>query len=208
MDQPSERYYNGPVIESWIENVETPDEFHGYDIELFNYYEQTTETGEQQQMYYYLTGGHTDDGVLTVGGGFDGMQMVTLSPGDIISADSGMYLDDQGWFSMTEAAYEALNAFIADADREDWQAFALFEHTRDMYRNNFSVDHPFGVRGSDGVFRFAGSNDYRYGNGPMRLLDGPGGEPIQKGDFPVFPDPTLGGVLPGMTQARLESFVE
>jgi hypothetical protein len=207
VDQPSEREYSGPAIESWIDNLEGPDEYNAYNIRLFDFYRQAIQV-DDLQLYYFLTGTHTTDGVLTVDGGFDGIQIVPLSPGALISTNGEMYLDSQGRFSMTAEAYATLDAFVADSDRDEWQAFELFNFAGGMYSNNFSVDHPFGVRGPDGVFKFAGSNNYRYNNGPMRLLVGPGGAPIEKDDFPVFPDPTLGGVLPGMTQARLESFAE
>ncbi|HDY90281.1 MAG TPA: hypothetical protein ENH82_19450 [bacterium] len=69
---------------------------------------------------------------------------------------------------------------------------------------NFSVDHPFGVRDNSGVFKFAGNPEYDFDDvEPVYLIDSQGNPLDPEISMPVFPDPTFGGVLPGMTMLRI-----
>ena len=75
-----------------------------------------------------------------------------------------------------------------------------------MYpKYNFSIDHPFGVRDNNSsVFKFAGNPEYDFDDvEPAYLIDSQGNPLDPEISMPVFPDPTFGGVLPGMTMLRL-----
>ena len=150
-------------------------------------------------------GTFSSDGVFTVDKKYDYHEgkIIELSPNDLLTPDGAFYLDSQGRFCITAEAYETINEHFAEIPRDSWEAMDLMEMIGGyMPTINFSVDHPLGVRDANGVFRFAGYPTYLEDQDEeiVYLVDANGNEV----DDPIFPDPTFNGVLPGMTQERLE----
>lgn len=127
---------------------------------------------------------------------------VTLSSGTELTPDGAIYLDSQNRICITSAAYQTLNTYVTSAARDSWIAFDQL--TFSLMAHNYSAAHPFGVRASTGVFSFAGIAEYT-GSTKFAYLTNSSGTALGEDDFPVFPDPTFGGVFPGMTQTRLET---
>ena len=112
-----------------------------------------------------------------------------------------MYLDKNKRISFTEAAWTKLKSYtLAHPD-------IYFDRVMELQPLNFAIFTPFGVRANDGVFMFAGKVEFAdVETAPMLYLsDGPNsGKPVTT---PVFPDPTFGGLLPGMTGDKLMSLL-
>ena len=126
-----------------------------------------------------------------------------------MTSDGAFYLDNQKQLCITEQAYNLINSYIADLPNDDWIKLEVFEYLSLFPKYNFSLEHPFGVRASNGVFKFAGTPEYFFDhNEPVYLVDSQGNPLDPSIQYPVFPDPTFGGVLPGMTQAKLQEFMK
>jgi len=149
--------------------------------------------------YSMYTGSVSKNGVFTVGAKAGWDKLTPLDAGAELTTDGGFYLDFQKRLCVTAEAYDKLNAYIKSVPRDSWEKFNIMESMDVFPKYNFSFDHPYGVRDADGVFIFAGTPYYGEDVEFIRLADAAGND----SDDPVFPDPTFGGVLPGMTQSLL-----
>ncbi len=149
-------------------------------------------------------GTFSSEGVFTVEKKYDWSneyKIIDLSPGDLLTPDGAFYLDSQRRFCMTAETYETINEHFAEIPRDNWEALNLMDMISEyMPAINFSVDHPLGVRDVNGVFRFAGTPAYIGDFDILHLIDANGNEV----ENPILPDPTFNGILPSMTQERLE----
>jgi len=187
----------GPVISQYDSFYYNNLEYQGYGVELFWMYQDITQ--EENNPFYELYGSFSNDGVFTVIGADTDQGFTLLEGGVNLTDDGAFYLDNQKSFCITEEAYTTINNYIENAPRNSWVALGLFETVGEHINLNFSIDHPFGIRNSDGVLKFAGNFEYIMDEAPLYLVDAKGSET----DFPVFPDPTFGGLLPGMTQDKI-----
>ena len=170
-----------------------------YYLEMINvYFHERNNKGKWDK---WLSGSFSSDGVLTVDAvasriDYWNWQLQPVNAGDDLTDDGAFYLDSNKRFCITVAAYNTIST-------------AQTGNTIDMFDSvpalNFSSDHPFGLRDSNGVFKFAGCLHYTEDideDEIIYLTDGPGS--TTQVEEPIFPDPTFGGILPGMTQERLE----
>jgi len=199
--------FGGPGIESWGEVKLDDKTYREIHIDLLWDYEDAV--GSDVAEYYEFLGSISEEGVVTIEKTRESNNgYVDVSDDMQFTTDGAIYLNSQKQLCLTQEAYNLMNSWVSEAERESWAAYLLADYTSDLPTDNFSVDHPFGVRESSGVFKFAGTPEYVDDFEPVNLLDGPGGNILKDDAFPVFPDPTFGGVLPGMTQERLESIIE
>jgi len=164
---------------------------------------------EMLDLFISISGGSVDDpslpflgsfskeGIFTVQGRITGIDdnptLETLDAGTNILEDGSVYLDDEGRFSMTEEAYETFSTYVAEHPEY------YFNNVISQPKMNFSSSHPFGLRGSDGAFRFAGRLKYAIPDDtPLLILTSAANSGVEV-EMPVFPDPTFGGLFPGMT---------
>jgi len=204
-----ENGFYGPGIEHWghrtIDNIK----YYYFYTDLIWDYEDAV-GGDDLVDYYEYLGSISEDGILTIEKAYKyipmtGYTLVDLPPGTGLTTDNSIYLDSQNRLCITETAYEALNSYAVNAPRNSWIAFEMLDYASSLASKNYSPDHPFGVRDENGIFYFAGTPEYIGSVNPAYFTDGPSGERIDIDEvFPVFPDPTFGGILPGMTQQRLE----
>ena len=149
------------------------------------------------------------DGVMTISKKADwnnGYVYTDMQPNDHITTDGAIYLDSQLRLCITQNAYNALNTWARTASRDTWTALDQLFILSNLPTVNYSPDHPYGVRdASSFVFRFAGTPRFSGHVDPVFLTSASGTQ-LDPDAFPIFPDPTFGGVLPDMTQSRLESF--
>lgn len=166
-----------------------------------------------QEVWEYAEyyGSFSTDGIFTVQGKYNWSSdtIEEISPGAMLTSDGAFYLDNQKQLCITEQAYNLINSYIADLPNDDWIKIEIFMNLSLFPKYNFSLEHPYGVRASSGVFKFAGTPEYFFDhNEPVYLIDSQGNPLDPSIQYPVFPDPTFGGVLPGMTQAKLQEFMK
>ncbi len=158
--------------------------------------------GNSPTSYDWFQGTVSTDGVLTLSTILQYPTLQPVSPG-ILTNDGAIYLDASNRLCMTAAAYQALNSYAASLPMTDPLAMDIARNA--LSRINFTAEHPFGVRRSDNVFLFAGSFlTGRMNTPPVYLIDTQGNETERT----YFPDPTFGGLLPGMTQSQIWSLTE
>ena len=203
-----EKGFGGPGIDTWGEETLDGVTYREMYLALPWNYEEAVDGDGLVQLYDYL-GTISPEGVVTIN------KMHTWDSGYVdtydgfgLTTDGAIYLNAQKQVCITEAAYNALNTYVANAPRESWVAIDQLYMASDLATINYSVDHPYGVRSSNGVFNFAGSPEYTGSYEPIILLDGPNGNQLGEDEPPVFPDPTFGGLFPGMTRERIESLFE
>jgi len=197
----------------WVDLDSVGLEFEGPGIEAIDH-----EVGGERMRAYWLNvlevysvaagdvwnygmykGGVSRDGVFTVEAEAGWDKVTPLDAGAQLTTDGGFYLDSRKRLCVTPGAYDKLNAYVKSVPRDSWEKFNIMQSMDVFPKYNFSFDHPYGVRGADGVFMFAGTPCYADGVEFVRLTDAAGNYT----KTPVFPDPTFGGVLPGMTQSLL-----
>ncbi|MBT4484941.1 MAG: hypothetical protein HOC71_14825 [Candidatus Latescibacteria bacterium] len=198
----AEKEFGGPGAEIWEDDY--------YDVE--NIYIGALSTyiyakGDYNlEKYYTFNGSISEDGIVTLEGHMEwnneGFESVPFESEELLTTDGAFYIDSQKRLCITEEAYNFINSFYTNASRESREAIDLFYYQSEFPKYNFSADHPFGVRESSGVLKCSGSPEYGGDDDIIDLVDGNG----NKVESPVFPDPTFGGVLPGMTQEKLMEF--
>ena len=177
-----------------------------YEVQIMNAYQDAMHVSEENRANTQLVGTFSQDGVFTVQGAYDWWtgESVSLSPGANLTTDGAFYLDSQNRFCITQSAYNMVNDHMRTMERNTWQALDYFYSlSMGMPQMNYSASTPFGIRQTnpDGVLKFSGSLEYVDDNVEwVYLTDSSGGSRV---DSPVFPDPTFGGILPGMTQTKL-----
>ena len=195
--------FDGPGIEGWTTSI-YGEEYTMFWLNVLEVYNQAK--GGEVWDYCEYSGSVSKDGVFTVRGKFDwdSGKLIEFEAGAELTTDGAFYLDPQKRLCITEEAYNTLNSYIKSLPRNSWIIFDLADEAGSFIKYNFSLDHPYGVRDTTGVFKFAGVPEYSFGADvePVYLVDKQGSE----SEFPVFPDPTFGGLFPGMTQERFESF--
>jgi hypothetical protein len=90
-------------------------------------------------------------------------------------------------------------------DREDWATF-MGDHISGPYGGyDPDVTYTFTIAGEDVEFTNIGFVAYMESEwdseAPVIFLDGPGGDEIQAGEFPYFPDYTFGDLFPTMNRS-------
>jgi hypothetical protein len=148
-----------------------------------------------------FTGTFASDGTFTATGRvvwtLGGQSVESLSPGASILGNSAFTIDSQRRICISASAWAQLQAYVRV------HPDLYFDRVFHGNMVNFSYANPFGVRGTDGVFRFAGNMKYT-ADGDMLYLSDRANSGV-KVSTPVFPDPTFGGLLPGMTQQRFDA---
>ncbi len=205
---------------TWTDLSTSPVSFEGSDIETDSQYiggksvntyrfeVLDTYSNYVVKTYEYapsFTGTFTSEGVFTVTGivKYDSnYNMVIEQPAANVSiADNGsFYLDSQKRLCITDAAWTKLKTYTMA------RPTLYFERVADMQATNFSITGPFGTQGTDRTFRFAGTiNYYSDDDSDMVYLTDKAKSGVRV-TTPVFPDPTFGGLLPGMTQTRIQTY--
>jgi len=169
-------------------------EYQGYWVDLFWMYRDMTQ--DETIVDFEMYGTFSEDGVFTILATNNDFGFSLMEAGVNLTGSGDFYLDDQKRFCMTEEAYKTLNDYVKNAPRDSNLALWLFEATSEHIKRNFSPDHPFGIRGGDGVFKFAGRLEYDKSQELLYLVDEQG----ERAMSPVFPDYTFGGLFPAMTQ--------
>ncbi|MFC1490164.1 hypothetical protein ACFL6K_03045 [Candidatus Latescibacterota bacterium] len=202
--------FDGPGIYGDFEDVEGEDIFTAFPTVIEMYIESLGSIEGYFWDYSTYYGTISTEGIFTVQGIYDWTEGKTpLDPGAEITTDGAFYLDSQSRLCMTQAKYTALNAYFTGLDNDTWMKLEVFDSLSDFPKYNFSLDHPFGVRESSGVFKFAGTPNYSFGdNAPLYPTDSAGNRLNMDEENPVFPDPTFGGLFPGMTQLRFEELFD
>lgn len=205
---------------TWADLSTMPVIFEGYDIETDTQYiggkkvntyrfdVLDTYSNHVVKTYEYapsFTGTFNNAGVFTVTGivKYDTSYNLTIetpSANSSIIDNGSFYLDSQKRLSITDAAWSKLKAYTLA------RPALYFERIGDMQTTNFSITGPFGAQGTDKTFMFAGTMNYlEDDNAEMVYLTDKANSGV-KVTTPVFPDPTFGGLLPGMTQTRLQGY--
>lgn len=195
--------FYGPGIDSWTTFIGS-EEYTMYWLNVLEVYNQAK--GGEVWDYKEYMGSISKDGIFTVQGTYDwyNSKLIEFEAGAELTTDGAFYLDSQKRLCITEEAYNTLYSYIKSLPRNSWIIFDLANEAGSFIKNNYSLDYPFGVRDTSGVFRFAGTPQYSFVEDVelVYLVDKQGSE----SEFPVFPDPTFGGFFPGMTQEKFESF--
>jgi hypothetical protein len=178
-----------------------------YSVEVLNTYANIV--GASQTSNHFK-GTFSADGAFNITGwaiyNSGDMIIQNLSANAPILDNGAFYLDSQNRLSMTAGAWQTLQTYALTHPN------LYFDRVVDGMTVNFSAADPFGVRSSsDSVFRFAGTPNYydsyiNSDNFNLLFLSTAANSGV-KVNTPVFPDPTFGGVLPGMTQSRLQSLI-
>ena len=195
--------FEGPGIGGWTLYY-GGEEYMMYWLDVLEVYNQAK--GSDVWDYSEYSGSVSKDGVFTVRGTFDWSsgKLIEFEAGAELTTDGAFYLDSQKRLCITEEAYKTLNSYIKSLPRDNWIIFDLADEVGKFFKYNYSLDHPYGIRDTSGVFKFAGTPEYIFtGDEEMIYLIDKQGSEI---NYPVFPDPTFGGLFPGMTQERFESF--
>ncbi len=195
--------FQGPGIRNWTEHYADQDiSVYEFDIIGFYsnaYYEKTNQSIWEHTFY---VGSFSENGVFTAEGSYNyDSGFEELNADALITNDGAFYLD-QNRLCITQTAYDTINSYLSEIPNDDWRSIYTFYYVGSMPRINFSLEHLFGVRNQNGVFGFSGSTYYSQlvgSNDYVYLVDNQGNI-VEK---PIFPDPTFGGVLPGMTQDKL-----
>ena len=198
----AEKEFGGPGVEIWEDDYYDMENIYIAALDTYIY----AKGDYNLEKYYTFNGSISEDGIVTLEGHMEwnnkGYESVPFESEELLTTDGAFYIDSQKRLCITEEAYNFINSFYANASRESREAIDLFYYQSEFPKYNLSADNPFGVRESNGVMKFSGSHEYGGDDDIIYLVDGNG----NKVESPVFPDPTFGGVLPGMTQEKLIEF--
>ncbi|MFA6472389.1 MAG: hypothetical protein WCU00_10150, partial [Candidatus Latescibacterota bacterium] len=174
-----------------------------YSLEVLEKYKQIVASYEQ---YSFLDGTFGADGSFTVNGrvtytSTGAMTIEQLSGGAKLIDNGAVYLDSNKKLCFTESAWANLKAYTL-AHPE-----LYFNRVSEFQPLNFAIATPYGVCASNRIFLFAGRVSYaKTDNNPLVYLSDTAnsGKAVTT---PVFPDPTFGGLFPGMTSEEIMSLL-
>ena len=128
--------------------------------------------------------------------------MEQLSGGAKLIDNGAVYLDSNKKLCFTESAWTKLKAHTL-AHPE-----LYFNRVTEFQPLNFAIATPYGVcPSSGGVFLFAGRVSYADTDNYPLVYFSDSANSGKAVTTPVFPDPTFGGLFPGMTSEEIMSLL-